>query len=313
MAGWPRDRRHPAAARDAGPRGRRPAVRRRVAAARRPAAGGARADAGLGALRLLRLGAYDDDGAMVAASAGFFGHPGERVSYHSHITGVLPSAQGRGVGLAVKHHQYAWALEHGVAEIVWTFDPLLARNASFNLARLGADVVSYLPDFYGAMSDGVNAGQGSDRLYVHWDVVPGGPSPREVDTRDAVTMLAAGRRQPAPARRRPTRAGCWSGCRSTSSGCAPSSRTWHGRGGPPSARCWAVCSTTEGASWASRAPDSTWWRGTGDEARRGWSCAGSGCRSRRRSGRPSAPRPSATCCWCGPSPTTPRAGASASR
>ena len=120
-------------------------------------------------------GAYDVDGAMVAASAGFFGHPGERVSYHSHITGVLPSAQGRGVGLAVKHHQYAWALERGVAEIVWTFDPLLARNASFNLARLGADAVTYLPDFYGAMSDGVNAGQGSDRLHVHWDVVPGGP------------------------------------------------------------------------------------------------------------------------------------------
>ena len=136
-------------------------------------------------------GAYDGE-VMVAASAGFFGHPGERVSYHSHITGVLPAAQGRGVGLAVKQHQYAWALERGVAEIVWTFDPLLARNAFFNLARLGADAHHYLPDFYGDMSDGVNAGQGSDRLYVHWDVVPGGPFPREADAGDAPVVLAVG-------------------------------------------------------------------------------------------------------------------------
>ncbi len=138
-------------------------------------------------------GAYDEDdgaGQMVAASAGFFGHPGERVSFHSHITGVLSSAQGRGVGLAVKRHQYAWALERDVEEVVWTFDPLLARNAFFNLARLGAEVDSYLPDFYGAMGDGVNAGQGSDRLHVHWKVVPGGPSPREVDARDAAVVLA---------------------------------------------------------------------------------------------------------------------------
>ncbi len=136
-------------------------------------------------------GAFDGE-EMVAASAGFFGHPGERASYHSHITGVLPSAQGRGIGLAVKRHQYAWALERGVAEIVWTFDPLLARNAFFNLARLGADAVAYLPDFYGDMTDGVNAGQGSDRLYVHWDVAPGGPFPRETDAGDLPVVLAVG-------------------------------------------------------------------------------------------------------------------------
>jgi predicted GNAT superfamily acetyltransferase len=135
-----------------------------------------------------------DGGAMVGASAGFFGHhpgpSGHVVSYHSHITGLLPSAQGRGIGVAVKRQQYAWALANGVDEIVWTFDPLLARNAWFNLARLGADAVEYLPDFYGEMTDGVNAGQGSDRLYVRWPVVDGGPAEREVDVDDATPVLA---------------------------------------------------------------------------------------------------------------------------
>jgi predicted GNAT superfamily acetyltransferase len=136
-------------------------------------------------------GAYDGE-RMVAASAGFFGHPETGVSYHSHITGVLPEAQGRGIGLAVKRHQYAWALERGVDEIVWTFDPLLARNAFFNLARLGAGAVAYLPDFYGDMTDGVNAGQGSDRLYVQWRVAPGGPFPCEVDVAEAAAVLVVG-------------------------------------------------------------------------------------------------------------------------
>lgn len=133
-----------------------------------------------------------DDGAMIGASAGFFGGPEHGVSYHSHITGLLPATHGRGLGAAVKEHQYAWALERGVTEIVWTFDPLLARNASFNLTRLGADAVEYLPDFYGDMTDGVNAGQGSDRLYVRWEVVPGGPASRTPDTEGAVPALVVG-------------------------------------------------------------------------------------------------------------------------
>ena len=136
-------------------------------------------------------GAFDG-GTMIGASAGFFGGPEHGVSYHSHITGLLPAAQGRGLGVAIKAHQYDWALARGVSEIVWTFDPLLARNASFNLARLGADAVEYLPDFYGEMTDGVNAGQGSDRLYVRWDVGPDGWAPRAADLQRAAAVLAVG-------------------------------------------------------------------------------------------------------------------------
>jgi predicted GNAT superfamily acetyltransferase len=115
-------------------------------------------------------GAYDrDSDALLAASMGFFTSPPGR-TMHSDATGTDPAGRDRGLGMALKLHQRAWALDLGLREITWTFDPLVARNAHFNLVKLGADVVEYCVDFYGAMDDGLNAGQGSDRLLVSWDV-----------------------------------------------------------------------------------------------------------------------------------------------
>jgi predicted GNAT superfamily acetyltransferase len=68
----------------------------------------------------------------------------------------------------MKLHQRAWCLDHGVSAMTWTFDPLVARNAAFNVRRLGAVLDAYLVDFYGDLTDGVNAGQGSDRFLVRW-------------------------------------------------------------------------------------------------------------------------------------------------
>src|SRR5262249_33326182 len=44
------------------------------------------------------------------------------------------------------------------------------RNAYFNLHKLGAAAREYLPDFYGAMDDGTNTGDTTDRLYVSWEL-----------------------------------------------------------------------------------------------------------------------------------------------
>jgi predicted GNAT superfamily acetyltransferase len=44
----------------------------------------------------------------------------------------------------------------------------VCRNAYFNIAKLAARPVEYLPDFYGAMEDDINSGEDSDRLLVHW-------------------------------------------------------------------------------------------------------------------------------------------------
>ena len=89
---------------------------------------------------------------------------------HSHATAVLPSMVGHGFGLALKHHQWRWAAAHGFDAVTWTFDPLVRRNAWFNLATLGCSVASYQPDFYGRLIDGINSDGTSDRLLVRWDV-----------------------------------------------------------------------------------------------------------------------------------------------
>ena len=127
-------------------------------------------------------GAYDGD-RMLAASSGFLAMaPDGGVVLHSHISGVLPVAQGRRVGWALKMHQRAWALERGIETITWTFDPLVRRNAWFNLVKLGATGVEYLVDFYGPMSDGLNAGEPTDRLFTRWNLLAA-PAERRAEGR----------------------------------------------------------------------------------------------------------------------------------
>lgn len=111
-------------------------------------------------------GAYDGD-ELVGACFGFFGAPG-RETLHSHIAGVLPQVRARRVGFALKLHQRAWALEQGASAITWTYDPLIRRNSWFNLGKLAADAVEYLPDFYGPMDDDINRTDPTDRLLVRW-------------------------------------------------------------------------------------------------------------------------------------------------
>lgn len=119
------------------------------------------------------FGAYDASGALLAVSLGLLA---EGSALHSHITGVLPAGQRRGLGYALKQHQRAWCLGRGIDVVTWTCDPLIARNVAFNLHALGADVAAYLPNHYGAMTDAVNAGDESDRLELRWDL----RSPRAV-------------------------------------------------------------------------------------------------------------------------------------
>jgi predicted GNAT superfamily acetyltransferase len=55
----------------------------------------------------------------------------------------------------------------------------VARNAHFNLVVLGARITEYLVDQYGAMNDGVNRGDESDRLMASWALAAPAPAPRE--------------------------------------------------------------------------------------------------------------------------------------
>jgi predicted GNAT superfamily acetyltransferase len=114
------------------------------------------------------VGAYRD-GVLVGAIVAFLGIG----HVHSHIAGVAPGQQGHGIGYALKQHQRAWALANGYTEVRWTFDPLVRRNAYFNLHKLGALPAEYLPEFYGTLKDGITAGDKSDRLYVRWRLASG--------------------------------------------------------------------------------------------------------------------------------------------
>jgi predicted GNAT superfamily acetyltransferase len=98
---------------------------------------------------------------------GFLGFQGG-LHLHSHMLAVLPGEQDRGVGYALKLAQRAACLDLGVDEVRWTFDPLVAKNARFNLVKLGAVAHRYLPGFYGEMTDRLNRDDRSDRFEVRW-------------------------------------------------------------------------------------------------------------------------------------------------
>ncbi|MEY9931554.1 putative GNAT superfamily acetyltransferase [Catenulispora sp. GP43] len=105
-------------------------------------------------------------GRMAAVCVGLLSELG----LHSHIAAVEDPLRGAGLGRAIKLDQRAWALRRGIGTVTWTYDPLISRNAYFNLAKLGAVAAEYLTDYYGAMTDGVNVGGPSDRILVRWDL-----------------------------------------------------------------------------------------------------------------------------------------------
>jgi predicted GNAT superfamily acetyltransferase len=86
---------------------------------------------------------------------------------HSHRLAVHPDARGKSLALRLKRYQRGWCLARGITLVRWTFDPLRHTNAHLNITRLGAEVSTYHPDYYGVMK-GINAGLPSDRLRADW-------------------------------------------------------------------------------------------------------------------------------------------------
>jgi predicted GNAT superfamily acetyltransferase len=84
------------------------------------------------------------------------------------MAAVHPDYQSQGIGFELKQFQRKWALENGYLEIGWTFDPLQRGNANFNLHVLGGAASIYHENFYGDLTDGINAGLPSDRVEVIW-------------------------------------------------------------------------------------------------------------------------------------------------
>jgi predicted GNAT superfamily acetyltransferase len=143
---------------------------------------------------------------MVGASVAMAGvRPDGSTVLHSHMTGVLPTAQHTRVGRRLKLAQRDWARARRVRFIEWTFDPLVRRNGWFNLTVLGAIAPEYLIDFYGPLADGINAGDETDRLVAVWDVdaptVPYAAETGDVLVPTPHDIVAVRRSDPAEARR----------------------------------------------------------------------------------------------------------------
>jgi len=89
---------------------------------------------------------------------------------HSQLLGVVPKYRAQGLGVELKRHQRDYALSEGIVRIGWTYDPLRATNAYFNLHKLGAVTRHYFQDHYGEMKNVLSLGQASDRLWADWHV-----------------------------------------------------------------------------------------------------------------------------------------------
>src|SRR2546428_3963628 len=114
------------------------------------------------------LGAFDEHATLVGFCYGFIGLRDGELLFYSHMAGVRPGLQDRGIGFLLKRTQRQEALERGLDRMVWTYDPLQSLNASFNLRKLGVTASRYYVDYYGEMPDAINRGLPSDRLEVDW-------------------------------------------------------------------------------------------------------------------------------------------------
>jgi predicted GNAT superfamily acetyltransferase len=139
------------------------------------------------------LGAFAD-GKLVGFVHQLAAVRGDEIFGYSHMMAVAAAYQNRGVGARLKWAQRARALAEGRDLIRWTFEPTRARNAHFNLNRLGVVVRSYAVNFYGtdyvtnpAEKASGATGMDSDRLFASWEL----RSPR-------VAALAAGFEDPLP-------------------------------------------------------------------------------------------------------------------
>jgi predicted GNAT superfamily acetyltransferase len=116
------------------------------------------------------LGAYDDLN-LVGFVYGYLGMSGAKLYLFSQRMGVLPNYQGRGIGMKLKLAQRDQMLRQGIDLIVWTYDPLLGKNASLNIEKLGGIVRHYARDIYGAVNNPLQVGLSTDRFLVEWELM----------------------------------------------------------------------------------------------------------------------------------------------
>lgn len=115
------------------------------------------------------LGAFDERERMVGFSYSLVGMKAGKVLQWSHMTGVLPEYRG-GLGHRLKLAQRERALALGYDLIEWTYDPLQAMNAHFNMTKLGCVAEEYHRNVYGESTSALHKGTPTDRLVAQWHI-----------------------------------------------------------------------------------------------------------------------------------------------
>lgn len=141
-------------------------------------------------------GAFSACGEMLGFVFGMTGVENGRLVHWSDMLAVRPEAQGRDLGFRLKCYQRELLLPLGVETVYWTFDPLVARNAWFNITKLGAGIAEYVENMYGETDSPLHAGLGTDRLVVAWQIQDAavaermaGASTRVVNSADYAPMV----------------------------------------------------------------------------------------------------------------------------
>jgi chorismate synthase len=113
-------------------------------------------------------------GPMLGFVFGMTGVQDGRLVHWSDLLAVRPEARDRGLGRRLKLYQRSLVRELGVTRMLWTYDPLVARNAHLNLNALGATVSEYVPEMYGSDTGStLHDAIGTDRFVVAWDLATG--------------------------------------------------------------------------------------------------------------------------------------------
>jgi predicted GNAT superfamily acetyltransferase len=124
------------------------------------------------------IGAFDIDrpssdpkgeaASLVGFAMALPGLSGGRPYLHSHMLAVNPDYRNQGIGRRLKLFQREEAIGRGIQRMEWTFDPLEIKNSFLNIAKLGAIVRAYAPNFYGVSSSRLHGEIPTDRLYAEW-------------------------------------------------------------------------------------------------------------------------------------------------
>ena len=122
------------------------------------------------------IGAVDDAGTVRGMAFGWTAVETDQDDPHiyhfSQAAVVAADLQGQGVGRALKNVQAAVAHRQGSSRMRWTYNPMISRNAHFNLDVLGAQGRWFARDAL--------AGPGTDRITVEWRLGEAAARPQDV-------------------------------------------------------------------------------------------------------------------------------------